>query len=173
MRYTCSAAQNGVPITPQRLAWSLGTVCTAGLAGVGIVDTLRVKRVTMYAITPTSGTPATCSVNFISTATNPTSTVEFSDTTINAAVIASISVTPPKDTLASFWTNALSTVQLFGITCPSGTILDIDFDYITSDNEFTNAVVYTFAAPVVGAVYYMYLSNNATAFAPVSLTSTY
>jgi hypothetical protein len=64
-------------------------------------------------------------------------------------------------------------LNLFLLTAPVGTIIDVDLDLIFSDDE-TTPQTYAVAAATLGTVYYLALDNVAThIYVPVSLTTTF
>jgi len=169
MRYQCTAAQSAVTYAPTRLLASLGTVCrTANTDCTVIYEACKVKRIRLWAATSASGTAATISVNFGNYAFNVNT--EYIDTTISVSEMAHLDVRPPKGTLASFWHTYASTDVLFTITCPSGTIMDIDYDMVQSDNDpSVRNMALSSGAATLGLIYYINLSASSTAFSPMQL----
>jgi hypothetical protein len=173
MRYSCTGAQSALAITPVTLLKSLGTVCKAANTDVTVLnESVRVLAVHLYCGTSASGTPATVTINLGAYGFNRNE--EFVDTTINAAELASVHMRPPKNSLSSFWHTYASTDTLFVVTCPAGSIMDIDLEYIASDNDpSTRASGINSGSATLGVIYYINLSASATGFSPVALMTTW
>ncbi len=179
MRYVASGVQSSFAVTPRFLALSLGTVCTAANTTVyGIVGAVRIRSIQMWVGTSTSGTQANCLVNFLSSqATSGIASMnkEVGDDTINASELAYIMARPPAGTQASFWNTSAVTSTLCLLTCSANCVMDIDLEYILSDNENSGMAQYTITSgsAVVGNVYYINLSGSSSGFAPYLLSSNY
>ncbi len=97
---------------------------------------VRLKRIKMWAVPDPTALLAydgmtSCSLEWQSTR-GPTTLV--SDTG-NSFSPAHIDTKPPKDTEASFWSQVSSSTTirnevLFYLTCPAGTIIDVDIAYV-------------------------------------------
>jgi len=179
MRYVASGVQSSFAVTARKLALSLGTVCATSNTTVwGFVGAVRIRSIQMWVGTATSGTQANCLVNFLSSqATSGIASMnkEVGDDTINASELAYISARPPAGTQASFWQTAASTDTLCLLTCSANCVMDIEMDYILSDNENVGMAQYTITSgtAVVGNVYYINLSGSSTGFSPYLLSTNY
>jgi hypothetical protein len=157
---------------------SLSLLCASGTVATGVnmlysfYKSVRIKQVAIYAPPAAQGGFATCSVEWVS---NTGNNREISDTSNSVSVPSTITSSPPRNSLASFWTSFDSTQILCILTAPIGSIIDVMLDLILYDDEDSaNGATYTSTAlATVGNVYYLALDNsNATAhYVPVSLTT--
>jgi hypothetical protein len=176
MRYQCSALQNNVAITPQHVALSLGTICSvANTYVVPLAAAVRVTRVRMWCVPPTSGSAANVIVNFTTTAV-VSSTGEVGATSISTAQYAAIDTKPPKESTAAFWSKASDTNTLFTLYADSGAILELDIEYVHHGQEIAaGSLIYaiTSGAATLHNVYYINLTASNTGFTPVFLPGNY
>jgi hypothetical protein len=169
-RYVAQGALATVGITDTNCVSSQGAICTvAALTVTPWVLSTRIKRVDMWAAPAAQGQSATCSIEWFGFNNSPN--IQESDTTLSVGKNAYLSSSPPDTSLASFWQKATGT-QLFSLTCPSGTIIDIIYDSIIGDDE-TSDDINVAGAVVLGEIYYLALDhNNGDMLKPVSLTTT-
>jgi len=134
---------------------------------------VRIRRIRVWAATTASGTVATITINF--TGSNWAPNEEFIDSTMNVSELAYLDVKPPKNSLAAFWRDfGNSADPLFIITCPAGTIMDLDLDTVPSDNDpSVNTLGLNSAAATLGTIYYLNLAGSASSFSPMQLQSNY
>jgi hypothetical protein len=99
--------------------------------------------------------------------------VEVSDTTVSTATPAHLKAIPPSNSVAGFWMLSSNNNNLFILTAPTGSIIDVDLDLIVQDDDAGGQTQITVATATLGAVYYLSLDPNAThRYVPVSLTTT-
>ncbi len=177
IRYTTSAGntQLGVGIKP--LLFGLGGMCTtAGTGGTltSLCQCFRLRRVQIWSVPPSAGATATVEINwFPSGSADLVPAYELSNTSMSISVPAHVSSTPPRNTLASFWQNptTASSGLLFVLTAPADSIVEVDLDFILSDNE-QSVVQYSTASTVtLGKVYYVCLDGGSGTIVPVNLTA--
>ncbi len=172
LRFVASAVQSSVVITPKSLCASLGSVCASNTTTMYILaGSVRVRRIQMWVGTATSGTQANVLVNFYTTGVAATN-YEVGDDTINSSTLAYISVKPPSGTQAQFWNPVSSTTTLFSLTSSANCVMDLDLEYIMSDNDTGNPTYASTQVGTIGNVYYINL-NGVNSFAPYLLSSLY
>jgi len=100
------------------------------------IRAVRIKRIRMLSSVATSGTPVTCSIQPLTTTDatlncfNSVPSV-YSDTSSNLSVPCYVDISPSEKTpLGSWHTNQLVNANLAQIAAPSGTILDLDLEFI-------------------------------------------
>lgn len=138
----------------------------AGTSNYRIFSGVKLNHVQMWAVAGTGANDygtTTCSV-FWSSNYGPTNEVSDSG---NAFRTATVTTSPPKQSLASFWSLAGSneTEVLCTITCPIGTIIDINVDLVLEDGETPVSITST-QTGVLGQLYAGYLDFAAGAGAP-------
>lgn len=171
-RFTATAAQT-VVITSSDLLFVGG--CT-GIVLNNIVTSFygsaKVNSVSVWAPPAAQGSFATTSIEYAGQAAG--SNLEFSDTSVSTAQPAVLHTRPPAHSLASFWqTPAVANNNLFTLTVPAGSIIDLDLGLILFDDE-SAAQNRGVTAAALGTIYYLAL-DNATGhnLVPVSLTTTF
>jgi len=169
-RFTSTSA-TPTNITVIGLLGAAGTMCTvANSLTSTLFESVRVKRVAMWSPPAAQGSSVTCSIEWFGGVNS--NNKEVSDTSVSVATPAHVTSSPPQQSIASFW-NKPQVLNLFLLTAPVGTIIDVDLDLIFSDDE-TTPQTYAVAAATLGTVYYLALDNVAThIYVPVSLTTTF
>ncbi len=149
----------------------LATALTATTAA-SLINALRLKRVSIWAPPAQDLVPVTCSVEFTNNAASGLGQRPrvFSDTSVGATRVASVSVAPPPGSGAAMWQNRFGTgtsvtsglnIILNG---PENSIVDFDLELVLQNNDaFNNAIVTTGAFP--GR---LYCRSIDTALIPVS-----
>jgi hypothetical protein len=155
---------------------NLITVCPVnGTSVFRVYAGVKLNQVSMYAVggatVAAPFTPATLSLEWLSTY-GPTT--ELSDTG-NAFEPAKVVSSPPRLSLASFWslTGLNETDILYQSTVPIGTIVDVHVEIVYFDVD-TSVAVTTIAAGSAGQTYAGFLDRSAGAAAimvPVSYQS--
>lgn len=93
----------------------------------------------------------------------------FSDTAIGLANIAHICAKPSKKSLAAQWINliadprdpnVIANYDLFRLTCPQGTIVDVVVSLSFQDNDDAQTVTGSVAGATSGFLYYRYLDST-------------
>jgi hypothetical protein len=166
-----STTATATVITNQNLLFAAGTVVATATSVYSMYSSVRVKRVSIWTPPPSQGSNSTCSVEWIGGAN--TNNSEFSDTTVSTAQPAMVSCQPPVSSLAHFWSNSGSSLNLFTIVAPSGSIIDISLALILNDNE-NGPLLLTVVAGTPGNAAYIGMDGLATAttkFKPVSLST--
>ena len=165
-RYVVVGTQTAVSITRGALLSHLIMNSASGTANYRLFSAFRLKSVEIWG----AAASAAVSIEWRS-ANGPT--VIASDTTVLSAVPAHVRTSPPKDSLAGFWslTGTNESESLFLITSPADSIVDITYEAIVQNGESATLVTTT-ASGAIGTVYETYLAGaTTTGFVPVSYAS--
>jgi hypothetical protein len=161
-------------VTGKTLAASFGAMCTVtNTTCACLYDAVRVKRIKIWG--PSSTAANTVSVVWSSPApTSNAANVEVSDTSTSSAFPPYVSTAPPRESLASFWTNSGSSSVLATLAVPNaGAIIDVEAELIISDSAATQ-ITSSVVTGVQGEVYYLALDGTSThSVIPVSSNTTF
>lgn len=162
-------------ITPNTLIGAAGTIGTVTNTTVSAINqSVRVRRITIYAPPASQGANSTCSVEWFGAAGSNTNNLEVSDTSNSTAIPARVMTSPPRLSLASFWVAGSSTVQLASLVAPTGSIIDVILDLILCDDENGTCFQIPTATAALNTMYYLSLDGNTThRYTPISLTTTF
>ena len=141
-RWQATSALTNVSLTPDVLACSLSVAITATTAN-SVFSSTRLVAIEMWG-PPGTTTPATVSCEWQG-ATNFTVNTIVSDTSIGATFPAHLRTVPP-ESLQKLWLDAGNTSAYAIVNGPSGTIIDVTFEYVVdtaasgaATNSFTIA----------------------------------
>jgi len=160
-------------ISSDSLLGAAGTIGTTVLLCTPIFSAVKVNRVRIWAPPAAQGGFSTCSCNFEAATVN-TSNLEVSDTSNSVSSPATINAVPPKNSLASFWSNS-GGGTLFTLVAPSGSIIDVDLSLYLTDADASPPTAIPVGTAVIGTQYYLALDcfNNTHIYTPVSLNTTF
>ncbi len=169
-RFTASSTVSNVTVSVSTLLGAVGVVATSATTGASIMESVKVNRIEVWSPPPSQGSAATCSILY--PITNQAPSIEVSDTSISVSYPAHVVSVPPARSLCSFWNNANESSDLFTLSCPSGSIVDVWVSLILGDGN-TNFVTATLVGANTGTVYYTCLdslTNSSGKLKPVSLS---
>jgi hypothetical protein len=146
LRFTITAAVGPQSVTGQNILDSVLVAATAVL-GYQLFDIFRVRQVEVWS-QAALGTPSTITVVF-QTATGDQTIHTDTSLGVKPAYVKAI---PSDRSLASFWTMS-GTTDIFNVTCPGGSIIDLSCDFKTSSIP-PNAVQNALVGATVGELYY-------------------
>jgi len=171
-RFTATSAYSS-HIMISYLLGCAGTIGTAtNSATTNIYRSVRIKSVEVWSPIASIGSFATCSVNWFTNSTY-TNSIEVSDTSVSVTTPAHVISRPPKNSLASFWLNLATDENVFVLTCPTGSIIDVSLQLVVSDDEAA-ATTNSVATAVIGTLYYLALDGpSSNLLVPVSLVTTH
>jgi len=169
-RFQAGAAATNVAVTAAALIAIPGSIGTAIHTAYNIATTFKLHRVTIW--------PA------LSTSSDDVASLEWSNQTHQVkddiknmslpegqTASKSLVFTPPAGTNASFWSDGSITGQLFLISAPSGSIVDVDMTFSFAAGLTNLSVTYA-GSITTGLLYYGYLDGvSSHIFAPVTLLS--
>lgn len=99
-----------------------------------------------------------------------TPNTEVSDTSFGSAYPVHLKSKPPKNALAGFWTVQGVTQNLFRISAPSSTVIDVVVEWVEA-TDAAGVTNYTVAGATIGYPYYGRLDSYTGVFAPVGVNS--
>lgn len=173
-RYISSAAVNGQIINSDSLLSAAGAIGTITNSTVALCyESVRLRQVEVWAPPASQGAAATVSVEWLG-ANSPS--IEISDTTLSVANNAHVRGSPPKSSLASFWQVVGTPSNLFVLTCPTGSVVDIQMDLVFVDRSTAVGTVGGLTTVVIGRVYFLALDQSFSSthvLVPVSLNTTF
>jgi hypothetical protein len=151
-RYIVPSAINiGTPVTRGNMLNMLIMNTGGSTTNYRILNAIRLKSISVWSAETTSGSVSTIDVEWLSNY-GPSTVV--SDTSVSLIMPAYITSSPPKDSLAQFW--SLSGINesesLYLLSAPVGSVIDITYEAILFNGE-TPVAVTTTNAGVLGTVY--------------------
>ncbi len=151
------------------IAGGIGTVTNSTITLC--YESVRLKKVEVWAPPATQGSAATVSVEWLG---QSSPSIEISDTTISVSHNAHVVGSPPKSSLASFWQVVSSPQNLFILNCPTGSVVDVEAEYLFVDRSTAAGSVPGLTTVVIGHVYFLALDHVAGTdlLVPVSLNTT-
>lgn len=174
-RFTSTNAA-ATAITSKGLLFAAGAVGTVLNTTVSSFhSSVKLHNIKVWTPPPSQGATATCSVEFyMGGSSSFSNTREYSDTSVSTAVPAFLNCSPPRDSLASFWNlPAAADSQLFILTAPVGSVIDVSLSMVINDDEGTTQTRAVSTA-LLGSVYFLSLDNSTGhIYPPVSLTTTF
>jgi len=181
-RFIATAAANLTGISAQSLALAMGSIGRTNNALVtSWVSSVKVNQVRIWAPpnigtgAGTSGFAQTVAVNWSGLTQTPDT--EMSNTSTSTSEPPFISCRPPKMSLGSFWQLNTGMTNLFAITCPAGSLIEVSVSgRLSNDVAGVTNSGGNLATVIVGTTYYLALDNNGANthnFVPVSLPTTF
>jgi len=170
-RFECNTSLGQTPVTAQDLL-DLLCMATGTTAAYRICSAVKLRSVRMWGPMASDLKPVTCEVEYAqseSAAIGNPSTVR-SDTSIGATRGACVSYAPPAGSLASFWQPRVASDELFYLTGPANSIVDIVLDQqVVLNISDVDAVGGSVSGATVGQVYVRPLDSNGSKYLqPVS-----
>ncbi len=148
IRYLCTTAASNFSITPYYILQQIVATTNGTTNAICIFGSIKLRRISLYYVPPENSfdlTTNTLSFAWAGASNSPELVITDRGTATSPACIK---VRPPPNSLASFWydfNSANVTNNLFTLTCPVGTIMDIDFDF-TLQSGSAQSVTLTGAA---------------------------
>ncbi len=172
-RFIASGAVAGITITSDSLLCCAGGIGTVTNSTIALCyESVRLKKVEVWAPPAAQGSAATVSVEWLG---QSSPSIEISDTTISVSQNAHIVGSPPRTSLAAFWQVVASPQNLFVLTCPTGSVVDFEADYMFVDRSTAVGTALGLTTVVVGQVYFLALDfkSGTHVLTPVSLNTTF
>jgi hypothetical protein len=172
-RFISSAAVSGITITSDSLMNCAGGIGTVTNSTISLCyESVRLKKVEVWAPPASQGAAATVSVEWLG---QNSPSIEISDTTISVSQNAHVVGAPPRTSLAAFWQVVGSPQNLFVLTCPTGSVVDFEADYLFVDRSTAAGTQAGLTTVVIGNVYFLALDSKAGThvLVPVSLNTTF
>jgi hypothetical protein len=153
---------------------SAGACCTTGGTGgviFPIAGSFLLKRIRIWGSSTGLAVGNTIGVNWQPpTNTTYVPNLEITNTSMSTAVPAYLSTSPPKNSTASFWQSPTASVELFKVAAPSGSIIELDIDFIVSDNDVVPSSYSTASTVVSGHMYTVALDGGSNVIRAIGLT---
>jgi hypothetical protein len=148
-------------------------IATSNTAGVRLCNAARIKRVSVWgpalsAQPDQSGEVAICWNDQTSSTTDDFGApgIPITDVPLAVTDIPKIHTRPPRGSPAAMWQSSpTSTVNLFGITCPAATVMDLTIEYIVLTGPGGGIstgyvpIVRTLAGATIGQLYNSIIGN--------------
>lgn len=137
VRYRAAAAITSQAFTCSELGRMLALYADSAIACHYICNQYRLKRVCIWGPVATAGTPVAVTAKYsdiINATTGFTGCPQtVSDESVSFDRPAYVCLTPPKDSIVNLWQSVVSTNNFIEITCPSGSIIDFDYQFYIDD----------------------------------------
>jgi hypothetical protein len=173
LRFTATATAASVQVTIGQVMCAIGSICTIANSTVtSVASSIKLHKITIWPASTTAGAAQNAEVLWINVGNfskdESKSTAVPSGTTISDVIVD----LPPKDSLACFWqASAGAASPLFSLTCPAGSIIDVDVSW-TMSNNFAAVVQAGYAAATLGTLYYSRLDGVGGKFLPLGVPTT-
>jgi len=157
-RFFANSTVSNSLITSDLLFGAAGGICTvANTAVTCLFGTLRVKRVQIWAPLLSSGTNEIEILWGVQGQANM-NPIRVSDVSVSTAFPAHVDTRPPPNSIAGFWQNVSVNQDLFKISCPTSSYIDVTLDLTLWNNEGAGFNT-TIALGTLGDMYYMSLDG--------------
>lgn len=168
-----SSSGAATAITDVTIMSAAGVCATTAIVGHTIRRSLKVNQVEIWSPPASQGAAVTCSVLWPQSQRSQAR--EVTDTSVSVSIPAHVKCGPPRESLASFWTNGTVGSTFFTLVAPPGSIIDVWLSLVDDDGDDANPVnAATLVGATVGRVYYCSLDSSTSAgslYTPVGLTS--
>ncbi len=166
IRYLASGAVSAT-IVSNDMIFAAGTMAATTTSIYNICRSYRLLSVEVWAPPATQGSTSTVTVRWPSTQSSPV--VDVSDTSSSVSVNAHIRTSPPKESTVGFWQAMGTNNNMFLITCPTSSIVDITYEFIWSDLAGANTSSAVVGA-TVGQLYFTAIDRSSSnVLAPIAL----
>lgn len=153
-RYVVTTGITSLNITRFNMLVPFMLNLSASTSNARLIASALVKRIEMYSMGVNSGSaPATIGLTWLS---NLGAITEVSDTSVSSAYPAVIRTSPPRNSVAGFWSSTGSNESevLFAVTALGGTIVDLWLDFVLFDTGAATLTTSTSSGGTVGQLVY-------------------
>ncbi len=168
IRYLASGAV-AATIVSNDMIFGAGSLAATTTAIYNVTRSYRLLSVEVWAPPAAQGSTSTVTLRWPATQSSPV--VDVSDTSSSVSINAHIKTSPPKESTVGFWQAMGTNNNMFLLTCPTSSIVDVVFEYIFSDLAAANnssAVV----GATVGQLYFTALDRSTSnVLSPVALST--
>jgi hypothetical protein len=151
---------------------------TAATVGYRLMDSVRIKKIEMWAAAAAAGNTALIIEEVMSSASFllAAKSQAVQDMVVGTSRAAHVVYRPTVGTVQNNWftSNITSATNILSITCPAGAVLDYTFEYTMVDGNGSPATIASaIAGATVGQVYCrpFGVGSSTTKFIPVGLAS--
>lgn len=169
VRLYTTNSQIEVAVTVNQLL-RLQSFCATSVTGYPMAYAIRLKRLRIWGTPAVSNTLSTINVEWNAGTTGfLLDGVSVSDTSLSTTRPAYISTRPPVESLGSWYQAAPSgaTNELFSYTCGTGSIIQVDYDWVPNFTE-SAGTVFTINATTVGTIFAQNWSATVVVMSPLT-----
>lgn len=165
IRANATAAVNGYQVLMTDLSGILGVIARTTTTSFYLSALARLRRVTFWAPVATAGVPVFVTLTWTNNSEDfETPPITKSDNSISFDWPAFLDMRPPKGSLNSKWHASSLTDAMFIVSCPAGTTMDLELDWVLCDGTDVAPIAGpALVAATPGTVYHHPFSN----FTPV------
>ncbi len=167
-RFNVGSSKTGQVITANQIFGAAGVFAVVANSTVApIYSSFKLNFIEVWAASSTQ--VQSIAIEWLGNNNSPN--IEITDTGMTPVYPAHVRCAPPKNSLASFWQTYGVSGNMFILTCPSGSIIDLSVQLIMADTTSAISTISVTSA-TVGHTYFLSLDHPTAAIAPVQLTST-
>lgn len=175
LRFQANAAFSGVVFTAVQLQ-DLLCMATTTTTASRLAASMKIKKICLWGPMSSTLAPVTVSLEYASDTSAGFGTPNklMSDTSMGTSHPAYVCGAPPKNSLPDMWHSRISASNLFTISGPVNTVIDVHLTYVLQNGETPVAVTSAVVGATVGTVYCRgldALASAATVFPPLSYTT--
>lgn len=147
LRTLSTAALAAQAFTIVDLTGLVGIIAITATTARMLSQQFRLRKIHIWGPVATAGTPVEAIMRWNNSANDFVGPpIEILDTSVSFDWPAYITTSPPSGSLSSKWHDGSETDVTFTLTCPTGSTVDFDFDWVLSDLALSN-----FAPAIAGA----------------------
>jgi len=173
VRFTATAAASNVNVTTGTLLVSFGAICSiVNSTVVSVASTVKLHKITIWPATTSAGAGQQAEILWsdLGGITKDESKSRALPVGITATDV--VIERPPKETQAAFWQSSSgASSNLFAITCPAGSIIDVSATW-TLRNNISGVTQAGYASATLAAFYYGRLDGVGGKFLPLGVPTT-
>jgi len=174
LRFTATSAAASAAVTIGNVLMAIGGIGTIANSTVtSVASSVKLHKITIWPASTSAGAGQNAEVIWSNQGNyakdESKSSVVPTGTTLTDVVV---SRPPLNGSLQSAWqASAGAATQFFALTCPAGSIIDIDVSW-TLSNNFVNVAQAGYAAVTLGSLYYARLDGVGGKFLPLGVPTT-
>jgi len=173
LRFTATSAAAAVSISIGNVLAAIGGIGTIANSTIeSVASSFKLHRVTIWPAVVAAGSSQQAEVVWTNSG-NYTRDESKSVAIPSGTAMPDVVVNrPPKDALAAAWQVSIAgTTAMFLLTCPAGSIIDVDVSW-TLSNNFAGNTQAGYAAVTQGSAYYARLDGVGGKFLPLGVPTT-
>lgn len=122
--------------------------------GVRLFESIRLKRVRIWAVSITSNVPVTIEMEWISNNLNSGGPSRpMTDTSLGSATPAHLDLVPPAGSTADLWQDLGSNAILFSVNLPTNALIDVELDGVIANGNTGTSSQNAIVTGTVGTIY--------------------
>lgn len=155
VRTLASGALVNQAFTIAQLAGLVGVVANTATTCRNLSQVYKLNKVLVWGPVATAGTPVSVKLVWNNSANDFAGPpVQILDTAVSFDWPAYINCAPPRGSLSSKWHDSTETDLTFTLSCPVGSTVDFDFEWVLSDLNVQNSAT-VIAGASVGEIYHL------------------